>query len=68
MESSEFYNAVPKVVNINVPNPNTIQTKDAQQFHQDNLYQSILLFKLIFGRIPHSVISDYPDRLAAACQ
>lgn len=65
---SEFYDSIPKVVNINTPNPNTIQNKEAQQLHQDNLYQSILLFKLFFGHIPHSHMVNNGDRLAATCR
>ena len=62
---SEFYDSVPKILNINTPNPNTIQNREAQQLHQDSLYQSILLFKLLFGHIPHSHMVDNGDRLAA---
>lgn len=48
---SNFYDMIPKITNINVPNPDTIQNKEAQQLHQDNLYQSISLSKLFFGKI-----------------
>jgi hypothetical protein len=65
---AEFYDSIPKVVNINTQNPNTIQNKEAQQLHQDNLYQSILLFKLFFGHIPHSHMVNNGDRLAATCR
>jgi hypothetical protein len=46
-----FYDMIPKLTNINVPNPDTLQNREAQQLHQDNLYQSISLFKLFFGKI-----------------
>jgi hypothetical protein len=48
---SDFYDMIPKLTNINVPNPDTLQNREAQQLHQDNLYQSISLFKLFFGKI-----------------
>jgi hypothetical protein len=57
---------IPKLVNINTPNPNTLQAKEAQQIHQYGIYQSIALFKLLFGYIPNSKINDYSDRLAVA--
>jgi hypothetical protein len=63
---SDFYMMIPKLVNINTPNPNTLQAKEAQQIHQDGIYQSIALFKLLFGYIPNSKINDYSDRLAVA--
>jgi hypothetical protein len=55
MTQSTFYNMVPMIGNINTPSPNTIAEKDAQQINQDNLYQSIILFKLFYGYVPHSV-------------
>jgi hypothetical protein len=54
LEQSEFLIHLPRLANINRPNPNTQATKVIEESFQNELYQTIAYMRLFFGYVPHS--------------
>jgi hypothetical protein len=54
MERSEFLELLPKLHNVNQPNPNTCGMKEVQDAFQNQFYQTIAYMRLFFGYVPHS--------------
>jgi hypothetical protein len=51
---SDFLKALPKLGNINQPNPNSKSMQRVQESFQNELYQTIAYMRLFFGYVPHS--------------